>query len=116
MNDERVFDVGNEGEGNSATELAWKLLSGRGDGVADAEEAVEILEERVEAGDFDAMWMLGICKEFGKGTEQNLKMAENLYEQSSKGGSPIGSLLHSSTDYDRGSGKMVIRGSLNLRK
>ena len=88
------------------TKLAWYKLSGYGDVDVDVNGAVALLEERVAEGDLEAMWMLGICNEFGIGTEQNIERAEKLYKQSSEGGNEIGNILmkNKSREYERGSG------------
>ena len=70
------------GDESAKTELAWFMLSGRGGAVVDADGAVELLEERVKEGDVEAMWMLGLCKEYGRGTEQDCEGATELYEKS----------------------------------
>ena len=77
------------------TKIAWSLLSSRDkkDGSDDVSEAVALLEERVKDMDADAMWMLGVCKDFGIGTEQDSKQAASLYSQSEKGGSDIAGCL-----------------------
>ena len=75
---------------NEKTKQAWLKLSGLGDVDVDEDGAVALLEERVKDGDGEAMWMLGVCNEYGLGTEQNIKRAEDLYKQSSDGGNVIG--------------------------
>ena len=50
----------------------------------DAEAAVALLEEKVKDGDAEAMWVLGVCCEFGMGTEQDVERAEQLYERGAK--------------------------------
>ena len=82
--------VGNE---NAKTKLAWYMLSGRGGAAVDERGAVAILEEQVQKEDTDAMWMLGVCSEFGKGTEQNIDRAEMFYCQSRDGKNDIGGIL-----------------------
>ena len=75
------------------TRLAWFKLAGVGGCEADEEGAVALLEERVKEGiDAEAMWMLGVCCEFGRGIEQDRERALKLYEESSKG-SNIGRIL-----------------------
>jgi len=57
------------------------------------EDTIEVLEQLVKKGNTEAMWKLGLRKEFGMGTEQNLREAKLLYQESCDGGSPIGTVL-----------------------
>ena len=97
-------------EERAKTKLAWYKLSGFGGCRKDVVEAVALLEERERAEDGEAMWMLGICKEYGIGTEQDLEGAEKLYEQSSERGNETGMFLASNGG--DGSGSMKIGGLL----
>ena len=81
------------GTSQSKTELAWLKLSGYGDAGRDVDGAVVLLEERVKAGDGEAMWMLGLCKEYGNGTEKDVEGAEKLYGLSKRAGNAIGGFL-----------------------
>ena len=94
------------GDNSAKTKLAWYKLSGDGGVDVDVNGAVALLEERVKDRDAEAMWMLGVCNEFGIGIEQNIERAEMLYRQSSEGGNEIGKILmeNKSIDYERGSG------------
>ena len=58
-----------------------------------ADEAVVLLEEGVKCQDSEAMWMLGVCCEFGMGIEQDVERAQQLYCASSQQGSATASLL-----------------------
>ena len=101
--------------GNKAkTKLAWYKLSGRGGAEVDEDGAVVLLEERAsdEENDAEAMWMLGMCCEYGMGCEQDLERAESLYKQSGEGGSVIGMFLAANGGYARGSGMMNVARSL----
>ena len=91
------------------TKQAWLMLSGLGGVDVDEDGAVALLEERVKDRDTDAMWMLGICYEFGIGTEQDIKQAEKLYQQSSDGGNEIGIFFATHEDVGRGSGNVRMR-------
>jgi len=82
-----------KGDESSKTDLAWFLLSGLGGAEKDADKAVALLEERVKDDDAEAMWMLGLCKEFGYGTEKDLKKGNELFIQSSERGSKNGKFL-----------------------
>ena len=78
------------GDNKAKTRLAWYKLSGHGGAEIDADGAVVLLEERVKENDMEAMWMLGLCCEYGMGCEQDLERAETLYKQSDEGGNVIG--------------------------
>ena len=82
-----------KGNGSSKTDLAWYKLCGHGGARKNVDEAVVLLEEGVKAGDGEAMWMLGLCKEWGIGMKQDIKRAEKLYEQSREAGNEIGKIL-----------------------
>ena len=99
-----------EGGDNSAkTKVAWYKLSGHGGAEKDENGAVVLLEERVKEGDAEAMWMLGVCNEFGIGTEQDIEKAEELYKQSSERENRIGKILVKNKRYaERGSGYLKI--------
>ncbi len=96
------------GEERSKTKLAWYKLSGMGGAKVDVDGAVKLLEERVN-GDGEAMWMLGLCKEYGRGIERDIEGAEKLYEQSKEEGNEIGEILVEKGGKGRGSGRMKIR-------
>ena len=91
---------------NEKTKQAWLMLSGLGGVDVDEDGAVALLEKRVKEGDTDAMWMLGICYEFGIGIEQDVEQAEKLYQQSRDGGNEIGKFYVSHGG--RGSGNMRV--------
>ena len=59
----------------------------------DADTAVALLEEKVKDGDVKAMWMLGVCCEFGMGTEQDVDRAEQLYKRAAEQGNATAKLL-----------------------
>ena len=78
---------------NPKTKLAWLKLSGYEDTEKDPESAVELLEQSVKEGDVEAMWMLGLCCEYGIGIKQNVERAELLYRQSSEARNVTGTFL-----------------------
>lgn len=82
-----------KGDPRAKTPLAWLLLSGLGGADVDEDSAVALLEERVKDRDSEAMWILGLCKEYGLGTEQDFERAEGLYRRSRRGGNNIGRYL-----------------------
>ena len=63
------------------TEKAQWMLEGSHGIARDTKAAVALLEERVKDGDAEAMWMLGVCCEFGMGTGQDVARAEQLYQR-----------------------------------
>jgi len=110
---EDVKKAAEGGDESSKTKLAWLKLSGLGGAEKDEDGAVVLLEERVKEGDDDeAMWMLGVCNEYGIGTEQNIERAEDLYKQCRERGNEIGGFFAESGDNGRGSGNM---GMIRLR-
>ncbi len=95
---------------SAKTKLAWLKLSGLGGADADEDGAVALLEERVKGGDDgDAMWMLGVCYEYGRGIDQDIERAEMLYKQSSEKGNKIGAFFMSHKNDGRGSGEVKIK-------
>ena len=99
------------GDNRAKTKLAWYLLSGCGGAKVDKERAVKLLRERVEEEkDGEAMWMLGICKEYGRGCEQDLKEAEGLYKECSECGNVVGKFFEENGKDERGSGVMKVEG------
>ena len=112
-----VIDAIERGDESGKTKLAWYKLSGLEGVKVDADEAVKLLEERVEAGDSEAMWILGLCKEYGRGTKQDIEEAYKLYEHSNESGNEIGKILAEKGEkYQRGSGKMKIKGLRNKQQ
>ena len=112
-----VLDAIERGDESAKTKLAWYKLSGIEGVKVDADEAVKLLEERVGAGDSEAMWMLGLCKEYGRGTEKDIEEADKLYKQSKERRNEIGKILaRNGIFYKRGSGKMKIIRLQNNKK
>ena len=98
------------GDESAKTKLAWLKLSGLGGAEKDEDGAVALLEEIVKEGEDEAMWMLGVCNEYGIGTEQDIERAEDLYKQSSERGNEIGKFFAAHRGDERGSGKMEMDG------
>ena len=90
---EAVLSAVKKEDDRAKTELAWYKLCGGGGARKDVDEAVILLEEGVKGGDGEAMWILGLCKEYGIGTEQGIEGSKNLYKQSSEAGNEIGEIL-----------------------
>ena len=109
---EVVFAV-ESGNNKAKTELAWYKLSGCGGAEVDVDDAVVLLEERRKDRDVEAIWMLGLCYEYGIGCDQDLEEAERLYKESCNGGSIIGMfLVENGEDDERGSVIMKVEESL----
>ncbi len=107
---EAVLSAVERGEESAKTKLAWYKLCGLEGTKKNVDEAVALLKERVKKKDGEAMWMLGICKEYGIGTEEDIEGAEKLYSESSKRGNVRGEILMTKREYGRGSGKMKLSG------
>ena len=97
------------GDNKAKTKLAWYKLSGCGGAEVDEDGAVVLLTERVKDQDTDAMWMLGLCFEYGIGCEQDLKEAELLYKRCSNASNKIGMFLAMNGKDSRGSGIMTVK-------
>ena len=89
-------------------DLAWFLLTGRGGAKIDENRALALLNECSMNNDCEAMWMLGLCFEFGKGIEQNIKEAQLYYQRSDAGGNAIGQYLAHRTHNKLATGKMEV--------
>ena len=104
-----ALDGVERGDESAKTKVAWYMLSGRGGAAIDAKGAVMLLEERVKDRDAEAVWMLGVCSEFGIGIEQDIERASKLYGQSKEGGNEIGeNIVQNGVKYERGSGYLRI--------
>ena len=99
------------GDDSRKTKLAWFKLSALGGCGFDGDGAVALLEERVKEGEPEAMWMLGLCSEFGIGIEQDFKRAKLLYSQSHDGENEIGTVLMENVgdERERGCGCLRVR-------
>ena len=82
-----------KGDQSAKTKVAFYKLSGCGGVEVDTDEAVVLLEERAKDRDGEAMWILGLCCEYGIGTERDIGRSKLLYRQSSECGSVVGSIL-----------------------
>ena len=79
-------------EDQTTKEARW-MLEGSHGMARNTKAAVAVLEERVKDGDAEAMWMLGVCCEFGMGTEQDVERAEQLYQRGAEQGNATAKLL-----------------------
>ena len=71
----------------------------------DADGAVVVLQQQVdEHNDAQAMWLLGLCCEYGMGTEQDTQRAEQLFQQAAQQGDETAKLLVDKLKNDNGRG------------
>ena len=106
-----MVDAVKEGKKEAKTKLAWFLLSGCGGAEIDKDKAFQLLEERVEEQDSEAMWMLGLCYEYGMGCEQDIEKAELLYKRCQEAGNAVGEFFVEKREKnERGSGEMKVGG------
>ena len=116
MNDKeeynQVVEAVKEGKKEAKAKLALYLLSGYGGAQIDEDRAFDILKERMKDEYAEAMWMLGLCYEYGMGCETSDKEAETLYKRCCEGGNAIGKfLLENGEGNERGSGVMKVKSS-----
>ncbi len=109
----QVVEAVKEGNNKAKTKLAWFLLSGYGGVQIDEDRAVVLLEERVKDKDAEAMWMMGLCYEYGMGCETSDEEAETLYKRCREGGNATGEfLVENGEGNERGSGVMKVKSLL----
>ena len=108
---EEAVHAMNRGDEKAKTTVAFFKLSGRGGAEVDQDEAVSLLVQRVKDGDDDAMWMLGMCYEYGMGTEKDISQAVSHYRRSCEAQNVIGEFLFKDCEGGRGNGEMAIRRS-----
>ena len=106
---EAVCAMKNDDE-RAKTKVAFNKLSGSGGVEVDADGAVALLEERAKDKNCEALWMLGLCCEYGIGTEQDIERAEKLYRKSSEGGNVVGEFLMKNDEGGRGTRVMKVNG------
>ena len=107
---EALHFVNGNKDGATKTALAAFLLSGCSGAERDPERAVELLKERVKEEDGEAMWMLGLCCEYGMGTEVDFDEAQRLYESSSSKGCCMGDLFVGFCHGEKGRGGFGVVG------
>ena len=88
----KVLRAVEDGNNEAKTRLAWFLLSGCGGAEVDEDKAFKLLEERVKEKDAEALWMFGLCYEYGMGCKQDFQKAFSLYESACEENS-VASLL-----------------------
>ena len=110
----QVVEAVKEGNNKAKTKLARYLLSGYGGVQIDEDRAFDILKERVAKGeDAEAMWMMGLCYEYGMGCETSEEEAETLYKRCCDGRNVIGAFLEENGEgNERGSGVMKVKSLL----
>ena len=112
----QVVEAVKEGNKEAKTKLARYLLSGYGGAQIDEDRAFDILKERVAKGeDAEAMWMMGLCYEYGMGCETSVEEAETLYKRCCDGGNVIGEFFVENGKWgwnERGSGVMKVKSLL----
>ena len=98
-----------EQQQEGTTTARW-MLEGSHGMARNADAAVALLEEKAKDRDAEAMWMLGVCCEFGLGAEQDVARAEQLYKRAAELGSSTAQLLTGKlkNKNGRGSTQMVI--------
>jgi len=75
----KAFEGGDK-SAKTKIKLAMFKLSGQGGAEIDEKGAFKLLAE-AQNTDKEALWMLGLCYEFGLGTEQDCKRAEVIYKR-----------------------------------
>ena len=93
-----------EQQEDQTTEQARWMLEGSHGTARDEDAAVALLEAKVKDGDAEAMWMLGVCCEFGMGIAQDAERAEQLYERAADKGNETAKLLTGKLKNNNGRG------------
>ncbi len=106
---DEVSKAAKKGDGGAKTKMAWLMLAGRGGAKVDESKAISILEDRVDKNDSNAMWILGLCYEFGRGVQADSERAESLYKQSQGNGNRIGKFIASRQWYNEVNNLVVMR-------
>ena len=84
------------------------MLEGSHGMTRDADAAVAVLEAKVKDRDTEAMWLLGVCCEYGMGTEQDVGRAEHLYQRAADEGNTTAQLLTDKLKNKKGRGCAVM--------
>ena len=106
----KVARAEDDGDHKAKTKLAFFLLTGKGGAEVDEDRAFALLKERVKDRDTEAMWMLGLCYEYGIGCEEDFERAMSLYEQSRDGGNAAGKLLRDNVERGECVGAIKVKG------
>ena len=90
----KIKKVYDKGESNVVGRIAWYLLSGRGGIEKDVEKAFVLLENKADLCDKGmGWWLLGLCYEFGLGTERDRFKTITCYRHANRSKSEIASFL-----------------------
>ena len=82
------------------------MLEGSHGMTRDADTAVVLLEDLVNKDrNTEAMWMLGVCCEFGIGTQQDVERAEQLFQNATQQGNTTAELLTGKLKNNNGRGQ-----------
>jgi len=98
------------GDEKAKTELAILKLTGSDGAEVDKVGAFSLLGERAAAEDGDALWILGLCYEYGIGISQDIERAGSLYLRSKRSKSQFARFLSENFETERATG--VMKGSL----
>ena len=90
----------------TATEKALWMLEGSHGMARDANGAVVVLEERTKHHNAQAMWLLGLCCEYGIGTQQDTQRAEQLFQQAAQRRNKTAKLLVGKLKNKKGRGRL----------
>ena len=71
-----------------------------------------MLKKRAESGEENAMYLLGLCYEFGIGETKDIEQAERIYKELQEKGNVVGTFLYKHCCQNgRGSGPLILRSS-----
>ena len=103
-------------EPTNTEKALWQLEGSHGQ-ERDPDTAVVLLEERAKDNDHEAMWILGVCCEYGMGTEKNVKRAEQLYKRAAQLKNTKAKMMQNQLSNRRGRGrtKMDLNGEHKLQ-
>ena len=80
------------------TERAHKMVEECHGAAREEDAAVALFEAKVKDGDVEAMWMLGVCCEYGVGMKQDAHRAEELYKSAAEQGNATAKRLSCELD------------------
>ena len=72
-------------------------------------QTMTMVDECVKSGDPEAMWIQGLCMEYGMGCDMDSASAEKMYEKAAGCGSPVGQFFVKHKDrYVNGDPQMIV--------